>query len=155
MADLYAAITDDTVNRIINLLHARVPFLFNYVAPSVRLRTNEAGQLMGFEELWLTCSEVVPVPPPGVPRYRRIPSFELPGIAVKLPCSIQLIDLNFIPSSDTVTMPSTVASTGQPTLRDSGDDPIRLGLCSAECSEHAQASNLHPRHSITATGSAG
>jgi hypothetical protein len=110
MADLYAAITDDTVNRIINLLHARVPFLFNYVAPSVRLRTNEAGQLMGFEELWLTCSEVVPVPPPGVPRYRRIPSFELPGIAVKLPCSIQLIDLNFdFHPSDTVTMPAELS----------------------------------------------
>jgi hypothetical protein len=38
MADLYGAITDDAVNRIINFLHARAPYLFNYVAPSA-LRT--------------------------------------------------------------------------------------------------------------------
>lgn len=107
MADLYGAITDDAVNRIINFLHARAPYLFNYVAPSIRLQTDEAGNFIGLAENWLSCSEVAPDPPPGVPRYRRIPPLQLPGIAVKLPCSIQLIDLNidFHPS-DAVTLPA-------------------------------------------------
>lgn len=106
MADLYGAITDDAVNRIINFLHARAPYLFNYVAPSVRLQADDAGNVTGFVDNWLTCSEAAPDPPPGVPRYRRIPPIPLPGIAVKLPCSIQLIDLNidFHPS-DAVALP--------------------------------------------------
>lgn len=110
MADLYGAITDDAVNRIINFLYARAPYLFNYVAPSVKLQTDDAGNVTGFVDHWLTCSEVAPAPPPGVPRYRRIPPLPLPGVAMKLRCSIQLIDLNidFHPS-DAVALPAEMA----------------------------------------------
>jgi len=110
MADLYAAITDDAVNRIINFLHARAPYLFNYVAPTVKPQLDDKGRFIGFVDNWLTCSPVAPNPPPGVPSYRRIPPFSLPGIAVKLPCSIQLVDVNidFHPS-DAVTLPVELA----------------------------------------------
>jgi len=106
MADLYAAITDDAVNRIINFLHARAPYLFNYVAPTVKLQLDDRGRFIGFVDNWLTCSPIAPNPPPGVPSYRRIKPFELPGIAVKMPLSVQLIDVNidFHPS-DAVTLP--------------------------------------------------
>jgi len=105
MADLYAAITDDAVNRIINFVHARAPYLFNYVAPSVRIDKDQSGNLV-MQDLWVTCSPV-PDTPRGIPKYRRIPPFQLPGIAVKLPCSIQLIDLtiDFHPG-DIVTLPA-------------------------------------------------
>lgn len=106
MADLYAAITDDTVNRLIGHLHARAPYLFNYVAPSIKPVKDDRGQIVGFADNWLTCYDVEPAPPPGVPRYTRIPPFGLPGVAVKLPCSIQIVDLDvdFHPS-DEVTLP--------------------------------------------------
>jgi hypothetical protein len=106
MADLYAAISDDAVNRIVDFLHARAPYLFNYVAPSIMLQTDPQGNFTGIIDNWLVCSDVAPDPPPGVPRYRRIPPFQLPGIAVKLPCSIQLIELkiDFHPS-DVITLP--------------------------------------------------
>jgi hypothetical protein len=106
MADLYAAISDDAVNRIIERLHARAPYLFNYVAPSIKLLTDPQGAFIGIADNWLTCSDVEPNPPPGIPRYRRIPPLQLPGIAVKLPCSIQLIELkiDFQPS-DTIVLP--------------------------------------------------
>ena len=107
MADLYAAITDDAVNRIINFLHARAPYLFNYVAPTIKAQYDDKGRFIGFVDNWLTCSDVAPDPPPGVPRYRRIPPFSLPGVAVKLPLSIQLIDVNidFHPG-DILTLPN-------------------------------------------------
>lgn len=43
MSDLYGAITADAVNRIINFLHARVLYLFNYVSPSIKLQTDEVS----------------------------------------------------------------------------------------------------------------
>jgi hypothetical protein len=106
MADLYAAIGDDAVNRIIEALHVQAPYLFNYVAPSIKLQTDPQGNLTGIVDNWLTCTDVFPDPPPGVPRYRRIPPFQLPGVAVKLPCSIQVIQVkvDFHPS-DQVTLP--------------------------------------------------
>jgi hypothetical protein len=106
MADLYGAISDNAVNRIIDHLHARAPYLFNYVAPSIKLLTDAQGNFTGIVDNWVVCSDVAPDPPPGVPRYRRIPPFQLPGIAVKLPCSIQLIQLtvDFHPG-DIVTLP--------------------------------------------------
>lgn len=105
MADLFGAVTDDAVNRIINFAHARAPYLFNYVAPTLQAVLNDQGAIVGFQELWLTCSPV-PDPPPNVPKYRRMKPFQLPGIPVKLPFSLQLIDLNldFHPS-DAVTLP--------------------------------------------------
>lgn len=110
MSDLYGSITDNAVNRIINFLHGRAPYLFNYVAPSIKLQTDEEGNVTGFGDNWLTCSEVAPNPPPGVPRYRRIPPLQLPGVAIKLPCSIQVIDLNldFHPS-DAVALPAELS----------------------------------------------
>jgi hypothetical protein len=106
MADLFGAVTDDAINRIINFAHARAPYLFNYVAPSLAFVTDDQGKVTGTKDLWLTCSPV-PDPPPGVPKYRRIPAFELPGIPIKLPYSIQLIDLtlDFHPS-DTLNLPA-------------------------------------------------
>jgi hypothetical protein len=110
MADLYGAITDDAANRIIGFIHARAPYLFNYVAPSVRLDYDQNGQFTGFTDNWLVCSPVAPDPPPGVPRYTRIPPFGLPGVAVKLPCSVQVIDVDvdFHPS-DTLTLPNELS----------------------------------------------
>jgi hypothetical protein len=106
MADLYAAVTDDALNRIAGFLHARAPYLFNYVAPSLKARHDDAGNIVGFDDHWLVCSDVDPPPPPGVPRYRRIPPFGVPGVPVKLPCSIQLIDLRFdFHPSDTIALP--------------------------------------------------
>jgi hypothetical protein len=107
MADLYAAITDDAVNRIIGLLHVQAPYLFNYVAPSIKLQTDPQGNFTGIVDNWLTCSDVAPDPPAGIPRYRRIPPLQLPGVAVKLPYSIQLIEVkvDFHPS-DQVTLPA-------------------------------------------------
>jgi len=107
MADLYAAISDDAVNRIIESLHVQAPYLFNYVAPSIKLQTDAQGNFTGIVDNWLTCSDVAPDPPAGIPRYRRIPPFQLPGIAVKLPCSIQVIEvkIDFNPS-DQVTLPA-------------------------------------------------
>jgi hypothetical protein len=95
MADLYAAVTDDAMNRIAGFLHARAPYLFNYVAPSLRPRRDDAGNIVGFDDNWVVCTPVAPPPPPGVPRYRRIPPFRLQGVPIGLPCAIQLIHLRF------------------------------------------------------------
>ncbi|GGZ02040.1 hypothetical protein ACFFTM_08520 [Pseudoduganella plicata] len=106
MADLYAAVTDDALNRIAGFLHARAPYLFNYVAPSLRPRLDDAGAVIGYEENWVVCTEVDPPPPPGVPRYRRIPPFQLPGVPIRLPCAIQLIHLRFdFHPGDTIALP--------------------------------------------------
>lgn len=119
MADLYAAVTDDAVNRIAGFVHARAPYLFNYVAPSIRLIKDEHGILTGIEDLWLTCSEVAPDPPPGTPRYRRIPPLQLPMPHVdeplRLPCSIQLINvkIDFHPG-DTLNLPPPIPSPLRP-----------------------------------------
>ena len=110
MADLYAAVTDDALNRITGFLHARAPYLFNYVAPSLQARRDNAGNIIGFDENWVVCSDVDPAPPPGVPRYRRIPPFGVPGVPVKLPCAIQLIELKFdFHPSDTIALPPELA----------------------------------------------
>jgi hypothetical protein len=114
MADLFGAITDDAVNRILNFLHARAPYLFNYVAPTVRFKTDDKGRFAGFEDVWLVCSEV-PEPPKNVPKYRRIPGLSLPGVSIKLPCSIQVIDLNFdFHPSNTVTLPPELGASLSP-----------------------------------------
>ncbi len=106
MADLFGAVTDDVLNRIIDFTHARAPYLFNYVAPSIAYITNDQGQVVGAEELWVTCSPV-PDPPANVPKYRRMDPFQLPQIPVKLPYSIQLIALtiDFHPS-DALALPA-------------------------------------------------
>lgn len=59
MADLYASITDDAVNRIINFLRFQAPYLFNYVAPSIKLQTDRQGKVVGFTDSWLACSPVL------------------------------------------------------------------------------------------------
>lgn len=106
MADLFAAVTDDAVNRAIGFAHARAPYLFNYVSPSVGFTLDPGGQVVGTQDLWLVCSPV-PDGPPNVPKYRRMPPFELPGIPIKLPWCIQLVHLklDFHPT-DTVALPA-------------------------------------------------
>ena len=105
MADLFASISDKAVNRIVDFVHARAPYLFNYVAPSIRLVTDENGGFVGLEELWLTCLPVAD-PPDPVPKYRRVPPFALPGVPVGMPYSLQLAELklDFHPS-DAIVLP--------------------------------------------------
>jgi hypothetical protein len=115
MADVYGAITDDAVNRIIGFAHVRAPFLFNYVAPSVSFLFDDQHRFIGMQDLWVTCSPVPDSPLPGVPKYRRLQPFQVPGIPVKLPYSIQIISLklDFHPG-DIVTLPNELL----PPLRD-------------------------------------
>jgi len=108
MADIYGAVTDDALNRVINLAHARAPFLFNYVAPTIQLQFDPAGNFIGTQDVWLACA---PVPDsllgPGVPKFRRVPPFSLPGIPIKLPYSVQIIDvtIDFHPG-DQISLPA-------------------------------------------------
>ncbi|WP_153800500.1 hypothetical protein [Foetidibacter luteolus] len=102
MSDVYGAISDDAIQRIINDTHVKAPFLFNYVAPSIRFVQDDAGRLVDTEELWVTCSPVEDSPLDGeVPRFTRMQPFSLPGIPVKLPYCIQIIDaaLDFHPGN--------------------------------------------------------
>ena len=105
MADLFASVSDDAVNRIIDFAHVHAPYLFNYVAPSITFVTDKDGQVTRIDDLWLVCSPV-PDPPEKVPKYKRMPPFALPGIPIDLPYSIQIIDLalDFHPS-DAVALP--------------------------------------------------
>jgi hypothetical protein len=109
MADLFASISDNAVNRIIDFAHVRAPYLFNYVAPTIALSTDANGQLTGIQEVWLTCLPVAD-PPDPVPKYWRVPPFGLPGVPVRLPYSVQLADLklDFHPS-DAIALPPELA----------------------------------------------
>lgn len=127
MADIFASISDDAVNRIISFAHVRSPYLFNYVAPSISFKTDKDGQVIGVEDLWLVCSPV-PDPPDKVPKYWRIPPFALPGVPVELPYSIQIIQLklDFHPS-DAIVLPPQLL----PPLRDQQfaiDAMLQFGL---------------------------
>lgn len=105
MADLFASISDNAVNRIIHFAHVHAPYLFNYVAPSITFVTDKDSNVTHIDDLWLVCSPV-PDPPEKVPKYWRMPPFILPGIPIGLPYSIQVIDLNldFHPS-DAIALP--------------------------------------------------
>jgi hypothetical protein len=94
MADAFGAITDDAVNRIIGFAHARAPFLFNYVAPSMAFIRTDDLPFPTPIELWVTCAEVPDSPLAGVPKYTRLEPFQLPGIPLKLPYSIQMVSLH-------------------------------------------------------------
>ena len=106
MADVYGAITDDAVNRIIGFVHARAPFLFNYVAPSLQVTTDAHGN-MKIQDLWLTCSDVPDSPLAGVPKYTRVAPFRVPPFPVGLPYCVQIIDakIDFHPG-DILTLPA-------------------------------------------------
>jgi hypothetical protein len=115
MADVYGAITDDAVNRVIGFAHVRAPFLFNYVAPSFSYVVDAQQKIIGMQDAWIICSPVPDSPLPGVPKYTRLQPFQLPGIPVKLPYSIQIISLqlDFHPG-DILTLPNELL----PPLRD-------------------------------------
>jgi len=112
MSDIYGAISDDAIQRVIRDIHVKAPFLFNYVAPSIRFVQDDAGHIINTEELWVTCSAVEDSPLEGeVPRFTRLPPFALPGVPVKLPYCIQIIDaaLDFHPGN-IITLPSELPS---------------------------------------------
>ncbi|WP_225772116.1 hypothetical protein [Inquilinus sp. Marseille-Q2685] len=104
MADVYGAITDAALNRIVGFAHVRAPFLFNYVAPSLQVVLDADQNFAGLQDLWLTCAPVPDSPLPGVPKYRRMPPFQLPGIPIGLPYSIQIVDakIDFHPGNEVV-----------------------------------------------------
>ncbi|MGO1079607.1 hypothetical protein [Inquilinus sp. CA228] len=115
MADVYGAITDAALNWIVGFAHVRAPFLFNYVAPTVQAVLGPDQKMVGVQDLWLTCAPVPDSPLPGVPKYRRMPPFQLPGIPIGLPYSVQIVDakIDFHPG-DQVTLPEELL----PPLRD-------------------------------------
>jgi hypothetical protein len=108
MADVFGAVTDSALNWIVDFAHARAPFLFNYVAPSLRILTDANGNPTGTQDLWLVCAPVPDSPlGPNMPKYRRMSPFGVPGFPVKLPYSIQIVDatIDFYPG-DQVTLPA-------------------------------------------------
>lgn len=112
MNDVYGSISDDAIRRIIEDLHVKAPFLFNYVAPSIRIEQDDTGRIINTDELWVTCSAVEDSPQEGeVPRFTRLAPFALPGIPVKLPYCIQIIEasLDFHPG-DTIALPPELPS---------------------------------------------
>jgi hypothetical protein len=129
-------VTDDAINRIVDFAHVRAPFLFNYVAPSIRLTYDTHGVPTGWEDLWVTCAPVPDSPLPGVPKYRRLPPFGLPGITVDLPYCIQIVDvtIDFHPS-DQLTLPDEL----QPPLKAQRFGLKAQGLFGLACIPHAAA----------------
>jgi hypothetical protein len=106
VSDLYGAITDSAVNRIVRLLMTWRPPLFNYVAPSQFLYVGADPAMVGFGERWLVCSPVAV--PPGMdasifPRYTRRPPLKVPGLpGGGAPYCVQITDvkIDFQPSNE-------------------------------------------------------
>jgi hypothetical protein len=92
LADVYGAVTDDAIGRMVDFLHVRAPYLFNYVAPSIRPILDQNQKVTGYEDVWLTCFPVPDSPIPGTPKYRRVEPFGVPGIPIKLPFCVQIVD---------------------------------------------------------------
>lgn len=105
MADIYGAVTDSAVNRAIRWLMLYRPSLFNYAAPTEKVITDDQGNFIEAQEVFLLCQPVHI--PPGVnaatyPRCRRMPHFKLPGFDVfQMPYCLQITDveLDFHPSN--------------------------------------------------------
>jgi hypothetical protein len=112
MADLYGAIKDSAVNRLIRAVMAFRPDLFNYAAPSWKFAG--PAKLLA-TEVFVSCYQVGlarAADPAKSPRFTRIPYLPAPGLGsslgdFQLPWCFQISDarIDFQPTDQITTMP--------------------------------------------------